>query len=59
MSSENPQKFTILLKLTQEGIYTAHCVEVPLSCQGKTKEEALRNIQEAIESTGWKLKQNY
>jgi len=59
MLSETPQKFTVLLKPTQDGCFTAYCVEVPLSCQGKTKEEALKNIQEAIESTGWKLKQNY
>jgi predicted RNase H-like HicB family nuclease len=52
------QKFTILLKPAQEGGYTAHCVEVPISCHGKTKEEALKNLKEAIESTGWKLKTN-
>jgi predicted RNase H-like HicB family nuclease len=59
MSSETPQKFTVLLKPSQNGNFTAYCVEVPLSCQGKTKEEALKKIQEAIESTGWKLKQTY
>jgi hypothetical protein len=33
-----------------------HCIEVPISCQGKTKEEALKHMQISIESTGWKLK---
>jgi predicted RNase H-like HicB family nuclease len=59
MSAQTPEKFTILLKPCQEGSYTAHCVEVPVTCQGQTKEEALKNIKEAIESLGWKLKQNY
>ncbi len=53
------QKFTVLLKPAPEGGYTAYCIEPPISCQGKTKEEALKNIKEAIESLGWKLKQNY
>jgi predicted RNase H-like HicB family nuclease len=53
------QKFTILLKPAPEGGFTVHCVEVPISCHGKTKEEALKNIKEAIESLGWKLTQNY
>jgi predicted RNase H-like HicB family nuclease len=56
MSDQTPQKFTVLLKPNHEGTFTAYCVEVPLSCQGKTIEEALKNIKEAIESTGWKLK---
>jgi predicted RNase H-like HicB family nuclease len=59
MSTQTPQKFTVTLKPCQEGGYTARCVEVPLTCQGQTKEEALKNIKEAIESLGWKLKQNY
>jgi predicted RNase H-like HicB family nuclease len=53
------QKFTVLLKPAQEGGgYVAYCAEVPISCQGRTKEEALKNMKEAIESLGWKLKQN-
>jgi hypothetical protein len=52
------QKFTILLKPAQTGGYTAYCVEIPISCQAETKEEALKKLKEAIESTGWKLKQN-
>ncbi|MCW4009087.1 MAG: type II toxin-antitoxin system HicB family antitoxin [Candidatus Bathyarchaeota archaeon] len=55
MSAPKPEKFTVLVKAIQEGGYSAHCVEVPVSCQGKTKEEALKNIKEAIESLGWKL----
>jgi predicted RNase H-like HicB family nuclease len=48
MPVKTPQKFTILLKPVQEGGFTAYCVEVPVSCQGKTKQEALKNIKEAI-----------
>jgi predicted RNase H-like HicB family nuclease len=59
MSVETPQKFTVTLKHTEEGAFIAHCIEVPLSCQGKTKEEALQKMKEAIESTGWKLKQTH
>jgi predicted RNase H-like HicB family nuclease len=59
MSVETPQKFTVTLKHIKEGVFIAHCVEVPLSCQGKTKDEALRKMKEAIESTGWKLKQTH
>jgi hypothetical protein len=55
MRAKTSQKFTIQLKPVQEGGFTAYCVEVPVSCQGKTKEEALKNIKEAIESVGWKL----
>ena len=53
------QKFTVIVKPAPEGGYIAQCLEVPLVCQARTKEEALKNIQQAIESTGWKLKQNY
>jgi predicted RNase H-like HicB family nuclease len=53
------QKFTVLLKPAQEGGYIAYCAEVPVSCQGQTKEEALKKMKEAIESLGWKLRQNY
>jgi predicted RNase H-like HicB family nuclease len=52
------QKFTFLLKPAQEGGYVAYCTEVPISCQGQTKEEALKNMKEAIESLGWKLRMN-
>jgi predicted RNase H-like HicB family nuclease len=50
------QKFTIYIKPAPEGGgYISRCIEVPLTCQAKTREEALRNLKEAIESTGWKL----
>jgi predicted RNase H-like HicB family nuclease len=50
------QKFTICIKPSLDGGYIAQCIEVPLMSQAKTKEEALRSLREAIESTGWKLK---
>jgi predicted RNase H-like HicB family nuclease len=51
------QKFTIYIKSSPEGGgYIARCIEVPLMSQASTKEEALKNLREAIESTGWKLK---
>jgi predicted RNase H-like HicB family nuclease len=51
------QKFTVLLKPAPEGDYLAYCIDPPISCRGQTKEEALTNIKEAIESVGWKLNQ--
>jgi predicted RNase H-like HicB family nuclease len=59
MSAETPRKFSIILKPADDGTFTAYCIEPPISCPGKTKEEALKNIKEAIESTGWKLNQVY
>lgn len=56
--SQTPQKFTVLLKPAKEGGYTAYCVEVPISCHCQTKEEAMKKVKEAVESTGWKLKQS-
>ncbi|MCW4019316.1 MAG: type II toxin-antitoxin system HicB family antitoxin [Candidatus Bathyarchaeota archaeon] len=55
--STQPQKFTILLKEAPQGGFDVHCVEVPIVCHGKTKDEALKTIKEAIESLGWKLTQ--
>lgn len=50
--------FTVTLKEGQDGYYVARCVEIPEAIsQGKTKEEALRNIKEAIEAVlEWRLK---
>jgi predicted RNase H-like HicB family nuclease len=53
------QKFTVIVKENQQGGYTVQCLEVPVTCHGKTKEEAMKNVKEAIESLGWKLTQNY
>jgi predicted RNase H-like HicB family nuclease len=43
-------KFKIILEIGEDGYFVAHCPSLK-GCwsQGKTKEEALKNIQEAIE----------
>jgi len=43
-------KFKVILEKGEDGYYVAHCPSLK-SCwsQGKTKNEALKNIQEAIE----------
>ncbi len=43
-------KIKVILEKGEDGYYVAHCPSLK-SCwsQGKTKEEALQNIQEAIE----------
>ncbi|MBK5190743.1 MAG: type II toxin-antitoxin system HicB family antitoxin [Methanosarcinales archaeon] len=44
-------KYTIILEKEEEGGYSAQCLELPGAIsQGETKEEALRNIKEAIEA---------
>ena len=42
------RKFTVLLEPAKEGGYVVKCLELPVASQGDTKEEALRNIKEAI-----------
>ncbi|MCZ7357331.1 MAG: type II toxin-antitoxin system HicB family antitoxin [Candidatus Methanoperedens sp.] len=43
-------KYTIILEKEEEGGYSAQCLELPGAIsQGETKQEALRNIKEAIE----------
>ena len=43
-------KYTIILEKEKEGGYSAQCLELPGAIsQGETKEEALRNVKEAIE----------
>ncbi|RXA20253.1 type II toxin-antitoxin system HicB family antitoxin [Methanosarcina sp. MSH10X1] len=43
-------KFKVWLQKSDEGGYTAQCLEIPAAIsEGKTKEEALDNIKEAIE----------
>lgn len=43
-------KYTIILEKEEESGYSAQCLELPGAIsQGETKEEALRNIKEAIE----------
>lgn len=42
-------KYTIILEPQEEGGYTVRCLELPGAIsQGETKEEALKNIKEAI-----------
>jgi len=44
-------KYTIILEKEEEGGYSAQCLELPGAIsQGETKEEALKNIKEAIEA---------
>lgn len=43
-------KYTIILEKEEEGGYSAQCLELPGTIShGETKEEAIRNIKEAIE----------
>ena len=43
------RKFTVLLEPAEEGGFIVKCVELPVTTEGETKEEALSNIKEAIE----------
>ncbi|RMF12742.1 MAG: type II toxin-antitoxin system HicB family antitoxin [Candidatus Dadabacteria bacterium] len=43
-------KFRILLEQDEDGIFVAECPALPgCIAQGETRDEALRNIQDAIE----------
>ena len=43
-------EFTVILEPAEEGGYTVHCVELPAAIsQGETREEALKNIKEAVQ----------
>jgi predicted RNase H-like HicB family nuclease len=43
-------QFTIKLEESDEGGYTAQCLEIPAAIsEGDTKEDALENIKEAIQ----------
>jgi predicted RNase H-like HicB family nuclease len=43
-------RFTIKLEESEEGGYTAQCLEIPAAIsEGDTKEEVLENIKEAIQ----------
>ncbi len=42
-------KFTVKLEPSEEGGYTVQCLELPAAIsEGETKEDALKNIKEAI-----------
>jgi predicted RNase H-like HicB family nuclease len=43
------RKFTVFLEPAEEGGFIVKCLELPVATQGETKEEALKNVKEAIE----------
>jgi predicted RNase H-like HicB family nuclease len=43
------RKFTVLLEPAEEGGFVVKCLELPVATQGETKQEALKNVKEAIE----------
>ncbi len=43
------RKFEVLLEPAEEGGSIVKCLELPVATQGETREEALKNIKEAIE----------
>ena len=43
------RKFTVFLEPAEEGGFVIKCFEIPVASQGENKEEALKNIKEAIE----------
>ena len=43
------RKFTVFLQNAEEGGFVVKCLELPVATQGETREEALKNIKEAIE----------
>jgi predicted RNase H-like HicB family nuclease len=43
------RKFTVFLEPAEEGGFIVKCLELPVATQGETREDALRNIKEAIE----------
>ena len=44
-------KYTIILEREEEGGYSAQCLELPGAIsQGESKEEAIKNVKEAIEA---------
>ena len=40
--------FTAILEPAEEGGYVVKCLELPVATQGETKEEAIKNIKEAV-----------
>lgn len=43
------RRFTVVLQPAKEGGFVVKCLELPVATQGETREEALKNIKEAIE----------
>ncbi|MDD3793103.1 MAG: type II toxin-antitoxin system HicB family antitoxin [Candidatus Bathyarchaeota archaeon] len=44
------RKYTVLLEVAEESGFIVKCVELPVATQGETREEALKNMTEAIEA---------
>jgi len=42
-------KFTAILESAEEGGFVVKCIEVPVTTEGETREEAVNNIREAVE----------
>ena len=42
-------RFTVVLEPAEEGGFVVKCLELPVATQGETRDEALKNIKEAIE----------
>jgi predicted RNase H-like HicB family nuclease len=49
MLKPRDRKFTAILEPAEEGGYIAKCVELPVTTEGETKAEVVRNIKEAVE----------
>ena len=43
------RKYTVLLEAAEEGGFVVKSTELPVASEGETREEALKNIKEAIE----------
>ncbi len=43
------RKYFVLLEAAEEGGFIVKATELPVASEGETKEEALKNIKEAIE----------
>jgi len=43
------RKFTVFLESAEKGGFIVKCLELPVASQGETREDALKNIKEAIE----------
>lgn len=43
------RKFTVVLEHAEEGGFIVKCLELPVATQSETREEAIKNIKEAIE----------
>lgn len=43
-------QYSVVLEPAEEGGYVVHCPVVGISSEGESREEALRNITEAVEA---------